>query len=116
MNVVALIGRLTTDVNVRELDEERRVADFLLSVSRAGSAGGSDVVRVTMWNRLADTVAGQLGKGERVRVDGRLRSRSWQDPDGKRRNAVEVVAGDVQVIGDLSDGEAEPAAAEPAFV
>jgi len=97
MNAVTLIGDLVTEVEVRDL-EEGKVATFLLAVERGGAAGGADFVRIAAWNRQAEACARRLGRGDRVAVDGRLRSRSWEDADGKRRSAVEVVAKAVEFL------------------
>jgi single-strand DNA-binding protein len=104
MNVVTLIGDLATDVEVRAIDGERKVASFLIAVDRHGKSGGADFVRVAAWNKEAERCARHLGKGKRVAIDGRLRSRSWEEPGGKRRTSVEVVASSVQFLslaGDL---------------
>ena len=98
MNVVTLIGNLATDVELRELDGDRKVASFVLAVSRPGGAPGADFVRVAVWNKQAEVCSRFLGKGKRVGIDGRLRSRSWEDGDGKRRSAVEVTAHTVQFL------------------
>src|SRR5438067_12233546 len=90
--MITLLGDLATEVEVREVGEGRKVASFLLAVERSGTAGGADFIRIAAWNRQAEACARRLGRGDRVAVDGRLRSRSWEDPDGKRRCAVEVVA------------------------
>ena len=102
MNAVTLIGDLVTEVEVRDLEEGKKVATFLLAVERGraagGAAGGADFVRIAAWNRQAEACARRLGRGDRVAVDGRLRSRSWEDADGKRRSAVEVVAKAVEFL------------------
>jgi single-strand DNA-binding protein len=92
MNVVALIGNLASDVEVKELGGDRKVASFLLAVDRRSRDGGADFLRISAWDKQADLCSRFLSKGSRVGVDGRLRSRSWEDADGKRRSAVEVVA------------------------
>jgi single-strand DNA-binding protein len=97
MNNVTLIGNLCTDVDLKELADDKRVATFLLAVDRNSRDGGADFVRVSAWDKQAETCARYLGKGHRVGVDGRLRSRSWEE-DGKRRSAVEVVANHVQFL------------------
>ncbi len=104
MNSVALIGNLATDVELRELDAERRVASFLLAVDRGGT-GDADFVMVAAWNKQAEACHRFLTKGKRVAVDGRLRSRSWEE-DGKRRSAIEVVAHRVEFLF-APDGAAE---------
>ena len=98
MNCVTLVGNLASDVEMKELAEERKLASFLLAVDRESADSGADFIRVVCWNRQAETCAEYLARGEQVAIDGRLRSRSWQDPDGKRRSAVEVVASRVQFL------------------
>jgi single-strand DNA-binding protein len=98
VNCVTLVGNLASDVEMKELAEERKVASFLLAVDREKADGGADFIRVACWNRQAESCAEYLARGEQVAIDGRLRSRSWQEPDGKRRNAVEVVASRVQFL------------------
>jgi single-strand DNA-binding protein len=101
VNSVALIGNLATDVDLKQLGEGRSVASFVVAVDRAGR-DGADFVRVAVWNRQAEACARALAKGGRIGIDGRLRSRTWEDGDGKRRSAVEVVANHVEF---LSGGE-----------
>ena len=98
MNVVTLIGNVATDVEVRAFDDDAKVASFVLAIDRAGSDGKADFVRIAAWGKQADACSRFLGKGKRVAVDGRLRSRSWQEPDGKRRSAIEVTANRVQFL------------------
>jgi single-strand DNA-binding protein len=111
VNVVTLIGNLATDVEVRDVGEERKVATFLLAVDRPGPDGGADFIRIATWNKQAEICGRYLGKGKRVGIDGRLRSRSWEEADGKRRSAVEVVANRIEFL----SGPDEPVAAEVPF-
>jgi len=108
MNVVTLIGNLATDVELKDVAEGKRVGSFLLAIDRPSKDGGADFVRITVWDRQADLCGRFLGKGKRVGLDGRLRSRSWQDTDGARRTAVEVVANRVEFLSP-PDGGAAPA-------
>lgn len=96
--MVSLIGNLATEVELKELAEGKRVATFVLAVDRASRDGGADFVRVAVWDRQAELCARYLAKGRRVGVDGRLRSRSWEDAEGGRRSAVEVVANRVEFL------------------
>ena len=104
MNNVLLIGNLASDVDVKDVGDDKKVANFLLAVDRPGQDSGADFVRVSTWNRQAETCAEFLAKGARVAIDGRLRSRSWEE-DGKRRNAVEVVANRVQFLDSRREAE-----------
>ena len=98
MNVVTLIGNLATDVELREVGPEKKVASFLLAVDRVSRDGGADFVNVSAWDRQAELCAEYLAKGRRIAVDGRLRSCSWEE-EGKRRSALEVVARRVEFLG-----------------
>jgi single-strand DNA-binding protein len=97
VNVVTLIGNLATDVELRDVGDERQVATFLLAVDRPGK-DEADFVRISTWNRQAELCAQYLEKGRKVGIDGRLRSSSWEDSDGNKRNAVEVVANRVEFL------------------
>ena len=97
MNVVTLIGNLASDVELRDVGDDRQVANFLLAVNRPGK-DEADFVRVSAWNKQAGACANYLAKGRKVGVDGRLRSSSWEDTDGNKRNAIEVVANRVEFL------------------
>lgn len=98
MNNVTLIGNLATEIDLREVGEDKKVANFVLAIDRPGQDAGADFVRIAVWNRQAEICAQYLAKGKRVAVDGRLRSRSWEDTEGTRRSVVEVVAHRVQFL------------------
>ena len=78
MNSVSLIGNLATEVELRDVGNERKVASFLLAIDRGGRDGGADFVWISTWDRQAELCAEYLGKGRRVGVDGRIKSRSWE--------------------------------------
>ena len=92
MNVVSLIGNLATDVELKAVGDDKQVAGFLLAIDRPSKDGGADFVHVSAWDRQGELCGKYLGKGKRVGVEGRLRSRSWDADDGSRRSALEVVA------------------------
>ena len=98
MNVVTLIGNLASDVELKDLGDEKKVANFLLAVDRDSADGRADFLRVAAWERQGELCAEYLAKGRRVAVEGRLRSRSWEQ-EGVRREAVEVVARRVEFLG-----------------
>ena len=104
MNVVTLIGNLDTDVELRDVGEDLQVASFLLAVNRPGK-DEADFVRISTWNKQAETCARYLTKGRRVALDGRLKSSSWEDSDGNKRSAIEVVANRVQFLSPPSGKE-----------
>lgn len=103
MNTVNLIGNLATDVEVKDLGEDKRVANFLLAVNRRARDGGADFLNVAVWDRQAEVCGKYLTKGQRVGIDGYLRTRSWEE-DGKRRRDVDVVARSVDFLSPPSEG------------
>jgi single-strand DNA-binding protein len=114
MNNVTLIGNLATDVDLHDVGEDKKVANFVVAINRPGQDAGADFVRIAVWNRQAEICAQYLAKGKRVAVDGRLKSRSWEDADGTRRSAVEVVAHRVQFLSPPGDRDSEEAPFEAA--
>ena len=105
MNVVTLIGNLATDVELRDVGQDMQVATFVLAVDRPGK-DEADFVRVSTWNKQAEVCAQYLAKGRKVGIDGRLRSSSWEDSDGNKRNAIEVVANRVEFLSTRGKEEA----------
>jgi single-strand DNA-binding protein len=103
MNSVQLIGNLATEVELREVAAqgeatEKKVASVLLAVDRPGRDAGADFVWVSAWDRQGELCGEFLEKGSRVGLEGRLKSRTWQE-DGRRRDAIEVVARRVDFLG-----------------
>jgi single-strand DNA-binding protein len=85
MNSVHLIGRLATDVEVKEVN----VSSFILAVDR--NAEEADFFRIKAWNSQAEAAGDHLGKGRRIAVEGSLRQDVYEK-DGEERKAVSVVA------------------------
>jgi single-strand DNA-binding protein len=100
-NQVTLTGNLTDDPELRFTPNGVAVARFRLAVDqRVWDADGwkdgeSSYFRVNVWRDQAEHISRSLHKGARCVVVGRLKSRSWETPEGQRRSAVEVDAEEV---------------------
>ena len=97
MNRVTIMGRLTRDPELRRTGNGIAVANFRLAVerdhiSKEDGSKEADFLDVTAWRSTAEFAAKYLTKGRMVAVDGRLQSRTYDDKDGNKRNAVEIVA------------------------
>jgi single-strand DNA-binding protein len=98
---VTITGNLTDDPELRFTPNGHAVANFRLAVTarvKDGEGwrdGDTSYFRVNVWRQLAEHVAESLSKGDRTVVIGRLRSRSWETPEGERRSVVEVEADEV---------------------
>jgi single-strand DNA-binding protein len=115
VNAVMLIGNLATDVTVRDVSDDKRVADFLLAVDRRIRDGGADFVRVVVWDRQGEICGQYLAKGQRVGIEGYLRTRTWEE-EGKRRRDFDVVARSVEFLTPPRAGDAEVVPFEAAAV
>jgi single-strand DNA-binding protein len=121
-NQVTLTGNLTDDPELRFTPNGVAVANFRLAVDQrvwdtdGWKDGESSYFRVNVWRDQAEYVSRSLHKGARCVVVGRLKSRSWETPEGQRRSAVEVDAEEVGMsmrFSPVAAKDAEPAA-EPA--
>lgn len=105
MNKVFLMGNLTRDPELRYVPSGSAVANFSVAVNRTykDSAGerkeDTSFLRVVVWGKMAEICGEYLTKGRQVLVEGRLKSRTWETPEGQKRNAVDVVATSVQFLG-----------------
>lgn len=114
MNTVSLVGNLATEVELKDVGD-KKVASFLLAVDRAGRDAGADFVWITAWERQGELCAEYLGKGRPVAIEGRLKSRTWEQ-EGRRRDAIEIVARRIEFLGGGQRDEAEVSAFETAAV
>ena len=99
-NTVSIVGNVTRDPELRFTPSGAPVCSFGVAWNRRFERGGEQVEEVsffdvTCWRSLAENVAESITKGTRVVVYGRLDQRSWDTPEGERRNKVEIVADDV---------------------
>jgi single-strand DNA-binding protein len=117
-NQVTLTGNLTDDPELRFTPNGVAVANFRLAVDQriwdtdGWKDGESSYFRVSVWRDQAEHVSRSLHKGARCVVVGRLRSHSWETPEGQRRSAVEVHAEEVGMS--LRFSPAAPPSAEAA--
>ena len=104
MNIVALVGNLATDPELRVTESQKKVCTFRLAVSRSDNTT-ADFFTVVCWDRQAEVVKEYLSVGRRVAIDGRLHHSTWQveNPDNpdkpERRSKVEVIAHRVEMLG-----------------
>lgn len=103
MNSVVLVGRLTKNPVLKYTEANRTpVATFRIAVKRAYASSngerGTDFVNIVAWRKLAELTVNYLEKGRLVGIEGRLQSRSYEDPNGKKVFVTEIVANSVQFL------------------
>ncbi len=99
-NRITLVGNLTRDPEIRYVDGGgKAVTKFALAVNRKAKGGDETMfVDIVAWDRLGEICNQYLKKGMSALVEGRLAIRKYDDKDGNKRTAVEVVASDMQML------------------
>jgi len=98
MNKSILMGRLTKDPELRRTNSGTAVCGFTLAVNRFAKAGEkpeTDFIDIVAWGKTAEFVSKYFAKGQQVAVVGRIQTRTYEDRQGNKRKAVEVVADEV---------------------
>lgn len=110
LNVVAIMGRLAADPQLRQTTTGKNVASFRIACDRgrrdANGQSQADWLDVVAWDRTAEFVCKYFQKGSLIAIDGRLQSRSYQDKNGNNRTAIEIVANNVNFAGPKSSNAA----------
>lgn len=103
LNVIAIMGRLSRDPELRQTTTGKNVASFTIACSRGRKdANGKDLVDwipVVAWEHTAEFVFKYFEKGSLIAIDGRLQSRTYKDRDGNNRTAIEIVANNANFAG-----------------
>jgi single-strand DNA-binding protein len=118
INKVILIGHLGADPETRYMPSGGAVTNIRLATTESWKDKQSgeqqertEWHRVAIFGRTAEIAAEYLRKGSQVYIEGRLRTRKWQDNQGNERYTTEIVANDMQMLGGRS-GMSEPPPAE----
>jgi single-strand DNA-binding protein len=104
MNIVAITGSLGRDVEIRTTQTGKPVANFSVAVSDGwGENKKTEWINIVAWDKLAELCSNYLHKGSKVLVVGKYQSRQWEDKDGNKRTAVDVVARDIEFLSPKHD-------------
>jgi len=110
VNKVILVGNLGADPEVRYSSTGTAVANFRIATSEnwtnkeGGKETRTDWHRVVAFGKLGEICAEYLRKGKQVYVEGKLRTRSWDDKEGNKRWITEVVASNMVMLGQVAEG------------
>lgn len=103
LNVVAIMGRLVADPELKITPAGINVCTFRIACDRSfvqqGQQRQADFIDVVAWRHNADFLCKHFAKGSMVAVQGRLQTRQYQDRNGNKRTAVEVVADSLSFAG-----------------
>jgi len=102
LNKVFLIGNLTRDVTLKTTPTGQSVAEFGLATNRVWMGANSqkqqevEFHNIVVWGKMAELCNQYLAKGRMVFLEGRIRTRSWQDNTGQKRYRTEIIAENIQ--------------------
>ncbi|MDA9328663.1 single-stranded DNA-binding protein [Flavobacteriales bacterium] len=111
VNKVILVGNLGKDPEVRHLENGTAVANFPIATSESYKDKQGNRVdqtewhNVVVWRKLAEIAESYLKKGSQIYLEGKLRTRSWEDPQGNKRYTTEVVADTFTMLGRKEDNQ-----------
>ncbi|GIN20333.1 MAG TPA: single-stranded DNA-binding protein [Bacillus bacterium] len=109
INQVTLVGRLTKDPELRYTVEGKAVLNITLALNRhyRNSQGeiDADFVLCTLWSKIAENTAKYCSKGSIVGVIGKIQTRNYENPDGRKIYVTEVVADSVKFMGERTPVE-----------
>ena len=113
VNKVILVGHVGKDPDVRYFDNDTAVANFSLATSERGykTRDGQEVPdrtewhNIVAWRSLAKLAENYIKKGSQIYVDGKIRTRSYDDQNGVKRYITEIFADTIQLLGKKSDNE-----------
>jgi single-strand DNA-binding protein len=115
INKVILVGNLGADPETRYMPSGSAVTNLSVATSESwkDKQTGEQKERtewhkVAMFNRLAEIAAEYLRKGSQVYIEGKLRTRKWQDRDGNDRWTTEIIADEMQMLGGRGGGGSAP--------
>jgi single-strand DNA-binding protein len=120
INKVILVGNLGADPETRYMPSGSAVTNLSIATSEQwkDKQSGEQKERtewhkVAMFNRLAEIAAEYLRKGSQVYIEGKLRTRKWQDRDGNDRWTTEIIADEMQMLGGRGGGGSAPMSPGP---
>ena len=105
MNIVILMGRLTSDPEIRSTPGGKTVATYTLAVDRRKE--GADFIRCQCWERSADFAEKYLHKGTKIAVTGHIQTGSYKDKNGKTIYTTDVIVETHDFCESKKDAKAE---------
>lgn len=121
LNCAVIMGRLTADPELRTTNSGISVTSFSVAVDRRYSRQSedrqTDFINVVAWRQTAEFVTRYFHKGSMIAVQGSIQTRNYEDRNGNKRTAFEIVADNVSFCGSKAEtgtGAAPAAAARPA--
>jgi single-strand DNA-binding protein len=115
MNSIVLLGRTTSTIELKQTQAGKSVVSFSLAVKRPFAKDTTDFFNIVAFDKQAELLSRYVGKGNQVCIRGHLTMRQWEDKQGNKRTATEVVADEVSFVGN-NDSNAETKTDASAYI
>lgn len=112
LNRITIIGNMTRDPELRTTPNGKSVASFSVATNRYWTDQNgqkqkeTEYHNVVLWTKLADVAGQYLHKGNKIYIEGRLRTREWTAQDGTKRTRVEIIGENMIMLGSRPAGAA----------
>lgn len=117
LNNVTLLGRICNDIELRTTTTGKEVAAFCIAVDRsfakAGEQRQTDFINIVAWGSTAKFIKDYFSKGSMIAIQGSIQTRSYEDKNGNKRTAFEVIAREVSFCGDKKESNPAQTTATP---
>ena len=113
LNKCLFIGNLTAGLEIRTMPNGEQVANFTIALNERYKAKDGNIVenveyvRIVLYRRLAEIAGQYLHKGSQVYIEGRLKTRKWQDNNGQDRYTTEIQGDNLQMLGGRNQDAAQ---------
>jgi single-strand DNA-binding protein len=107
MNSIKLLGRTTSDVELKRTNSGKSVVTFSFAVKRPYAKDTTDFFNLVAWDKTAEHISNYVTKGQMIVVEGYLTNRKYEAKDGSNRTATEIVVERFHFCGGKNDGSNE---------
>lgn len=112
LNCVTLMGRLVADPDMRVTTSNKSVVNFRIAVDRSfvkqGEQRQADFITIVAWEKTADFIYKHFHKGDMIALQGSIQTRNYEDSNGNKRTATEVLAREVSFCGGKNETSSAP--------
>lgn len=105
LNKAILNGRLTKSPELKQTNSGKSVCGFTIAVDRNRDREKTDFIPIVAWGKTAEFVNQWFGKGDLITIVGRIEVRNYEDKNGNKRTATEIIAEEVLFGGSKSTGQ-----------
>ena len=107
MNSINLIGNICQEVELKQTTNGKSVVSFNLAVNRPFSKDTTDFIPLVIWGQPAEYIHRYAKKGSKIAVSGKLTTRNYEDKNGNKRTAFEVIVDTAEICGTTTESVTE---------